>query len=102
MTTGRRVILIAAMILFIGGLLLCGPAHHALHASHGSTVGDLHISDGGVSCDACAVTSVESPDAFAVLGPLLCGIALAELPPPCVPTAQPPLFHSPRGPPARA
>ena len=95
-------IFIVAMMLLIVGLVLCGPVHHALHAQHGFASGDLHGGDGGDSCDSCSVSSLESPAAFCVSRIVLRTSERFDPVPLRAPSAQAPLFHSPRGPPAHA
>jgi hypothetical protein len=97
----RRMIFIAVMVLLVLGLVLIGPAHHALHGYHGLGHSDARGDGGGDSCDACSISSLESPVAFTVSG--IVPSARERVDPPLLraPSARPPLFHSPRGPPAR-
>ena len=95
-------IFIAAMVLLVLGLLLVGPAHHALHGDHGIGHDGAPADDSGNYCDGCTLTSLESPTAFTVSGIVPSACERLELPVLRAPSAQPPLFHSPRGPPARA
>jgi hypothetical protein len=55
----RRIVLVVLGVLLVGGLILCGPAHHALHA-------DQH----GVDCDSCSLVGVGAPAPVYVLGPV--------------------------------
>jgi hypothetical protein len=55
----RRIRLVVLSVLLIGGLILCGPAHHALHA-------DQH----GVDCDSCSLVGIGAPAPIYVLGPV--------------------------------
>ena len=54
----RQIVLIALSVLLIGGLVLCGPAHYALHM-------DQH----GVDCDSCSLVGIRAPVPVYVLGP---------------------------------
>lgn len=91
---------IALMLLIVCGLLLGGPVHHSLHGHDGH--GDLRADGSADQCDGCMLSSLESPTPFSLglcapSGPEREDLQLVR-----VPNAQPPLSHSPRGPPARA
>lgn len=58
----RRVLLALLCVLLIGGLVLCGPGHDALHA-------DSHGAD-AAGCDACHLAGVEAPAGFVLDGPV--------------------------------
>ena len=92
----RRIVLFGLCLLLIGGLVLCGPAHHALH---GLSTGDAHASDGGIYCDGCSLTGLVAPEPLFLCGPSQRWVEIRELPPIVIPTSTPPVLHSPRGPP---
>jgi hypothetical protein len=101
MNRRRKMIFIAVMLLLVCGLVLVGPVHHALHGHHGLH-DDARLDNGGDYCDGCTISSLESPTAFTVSGIVICARERLDSPVVRAPNAQPPLFHSPRGPPARA
>jgi len=55
----RRIALAVLGVMLIGGLILCGPAHHALHA-------DQH----GFDCNSCSLVGIGAPAPIYVLGPV--------------------------------
>jgi hypothetical protein len=98
----RKMIFIAVMLLLVCGLVLVGPVHHALHGHHGIGHDDARADNGGDYCDGCTLSSLESPTAFTVSGIVPSACERLDLPVLRAPSAQPLLFHSPRGPPACA
>jgi len=94
----RRVLIVALCVIVVCGLVLCGPVHHALHdLSSGE-----HASYGGVACDGCHLSALQSAEPCLVCGPARACIVTRELAPATVPSAPPRLYRSPRGPPRAA
>ena len=78
-------------ILIVGGLLLCGAPHQALHHA-----------DGALSCAGCGLTGIEAPPPVRSCG--LPAIVVRETTAPelAVPHPTLPLAHAPRAPPSAA
>jgi hypothetical protein len=87
----RQIVLIALSVLLIGGLVLCGPAHHALHA-------DQH----GFDCDSCSFVGLAAPVPVYVLGPACLVQWRIAVAPSAVLTAPSITDGNPRGPPSIA
>jgi hypothetical protein len=87
----RQIVLIALSVLLIGGLVLCGPAHHALHA-------DQH----GIDCDSCSLVGLWAPAPVYVLGPACLVQWRVATAPPAVISAPSITDGNPRGPPSIA
>jgi hypothetical protein len=94
---GRRALLAVLCVALVFGLLLCGPAHSALHAL---VAGDGHGDFDGSYCAGCNLSGLESPAPVYVFGPELRALVFIEHLPAHVPPAPPLLAHSPRGPPS--
>lgn len=90
----RRILWIALCIALLGGLVLCGPAHHALHA--GDARGD------SIACDACGLSSLEAPQAIAIATHVSFVRDALPLAPAEAPVRVPLVHRAPRGPPACA
>ena len=80
--------MVLSSVLLIGGLLLCGPGHSALHD-------DSH----GMSCDACTVAGLEAPAVLHVEGPVSTLVAILFHAPDPVRTRDASFVGNPRGPP---
>jgi hypothetical protein len=95
----KKVALVCLSVVLVCGLLLCGPAHVALHEL---VAGNAHADADGSWCTGCSLHGLESPAPVCLLGPALRPLELTALRPAHVPAAPPLLAHSPRGPPTFA
>jgi hypothetical protein len=86
-------------VVLIGGLLLCGPAHGALHSL---VAGTSHADASGTFCTGCSLHSLAAPTHVCLLAPGLRPLEISTLRPAQVPATPPLLAHSPRGPPAHS
>jgi hypothetical protein len=95
----RRILFLGLCLWVISGLVLCGPAHHALHDLSGD---GAHSSASGIYCDGCSLSGLEFSAPVFSIGPTRECLVTRELPPLHVASSAPLLHRSPRGPPFAA
>jgi hypothetical protein len=95
----RRILFLGICSWVVCGLVLCGPAHHALHEL---SAGGAHASISGIYCDGCSLNGLAYSEPGYSCGPERWFLLLRQLAPVQIPSSAPLLHRSPRGPPRTA